>query len=491
MASRRVGQAVLLAAMMLAVAAALTFSVGSAHASVPILTRGPYLQLVTATSAIIVWRTDVAGSSQVDYGVGSYTDSISAAAEVTEHAVTLTGLLTGTEVSYRILTDDVELGSASFRTAVAPGAPFSFAVLGDSGTGSTAQYSVADRIVALDPDLVLHTGDVIYPAGAAGDYDPKFFQPYQTLLRRSPMFLSLGNHDYGTASGQPYLDVFYLPHNNPANTERYYSFDWGSAHFVALDYNNLTTDQLNWLQADLTSTDQEWKFIFYHQAIYSSGPHGDESGIIAKRSVLGPIFSANHVDVVFNGHDHDYERTQPIDGVVYVVSGGGGASLYQVVPQSFSAYAESTYHAVYVTLDGYTLTLQAVKPDGSVFDSLVLTHTAPLPPSAPNVPESFAATVNCLLSYSVDASWSAPIDGGAVEGYRIYQVPNPAPVWSTTDSSQLSVTHFVTVSADTTTTFQIAAYNSIGESTPSNQSTVICGSRYLIYLPIIWKNWSD
>ena len=172
-------------------------------------------------------------------------------------------------------------------------------------------------MVALDPQFVLHTGDVVYPDGQASGYDPFFFQPYQALARRAPIFPTLGNHDYRTASGQPYLDAFYLPHNNPADTERYYSFDWGNAHFTALDFNTGPDAGSTGMAAgnDLAATDKPWKFVFYHQAIYSSGPHGYESWVKAKRELLAPIFEQYHVDVVFNGHDHDYERTQPINGV--------------------------------------------------------------------------------------------------------------------------------------------------------------------------------
>jgi 3',5'-cyclic AMP phosphodiesterase CpdA len=343
----------------------------------PKLTRGPYLQSVTATSAILVWRTDTPGDSRVEYGMDGYTQSATDATAAIEHVITLTDLITGTAVMYRVLSDDVELAAGSFRTAVAPGQHFSFGVIGDSGIGSTAQYQVADRLVALDPDFVLHTGDVVYPSGQADGYDPYFFQPYQALLRRAPIFPSLGNHDYGTAGGQPYLEMFYLPHNNPADTERYYSFDWGNAHFVALDFNDgPSPDQLNWLQADLAAATQAWKFVFYHQAIY----------LVDKRAVLAPIFTANHVDVVFNGHDHDYERTVPIGDVVYIVSGGGGASLYGVLPQSFSAYVETIYHAVDVTIDGCTLSLQAVRPDGAVFDTLTLAKPCAAPTAEPTEP---------------------------------------------------------------------------------------------------------
>jgi 3',5'-cyclic AMP phosphodiesterase CpdA len=357
------------------------------------LVRGPYLQSVTTTTAIVVWRTDVAGDSRVDYGVGSLVHSFSDPALTTEHVITLTDLITGTEVMYRVMTSDIELASGSFRTAAASNQRFSFAVIGDSGTGSTQQYQVADRIVALDPQLVLHTGDVIYPSGQASGFDPYFFQPYRAVLKRAPIFPSLGNHDDVTLSGQPYLDAFYLPHDNPAHSEKYYSFDWGNAHFTALDYNEgPSAEQLAWLQSDLAATNKEWKFVFYHQAIYSSGPHGYEPGIVAKRAVLAPIFAANHVDVVFNGHDHDYERTVPITGVTYIVSGGGGASLYAVKPQSFTAHAESAWHTVYVTVDGCTLTLQAIKPDGAVFDSTTLRHECAVPTPEPTATIAFMPT---------------------------------------------------------------------------------------------------
>jgi predicted phosphodiesterase len=348
------------------------------------LTRGPYVQSVTPTSAVLIWRTDEPGSSRVDYGAGAFTASIELPDLTTEHVITLADLITGTEVTYRVLTNDVELARGSFRTAPAPDRPFTFAVIGDSGTGSREQYAIADRLAALDPHFVLHTGDVVYPDGQAAGYDPYFFQPYQALARRAPIYPSLGNHDYHSQRGQPYLDAFYLPRNNPAGTERYYSFDWGNAHFVALDFNTgPDPEQLAWLKGDLASTDMPWKFVYYHQAIYSSGPHGDEGWVEAKRRLLTPIFEQYGVDVVFNGHDHDYERTQPINNVIYIVSGGGGASLYQVNPQLFTAYAESAHHAVFASMDSCTLSLEAVKLDGVIIDTMKLTKACAIPTPEP------------------------------------------------------------------------------------------------------------
>jgi hypothetical protein len=114
---------------------------------------------------------------------------------------------------------------------------------------------------------------------------------------------------------------------------------------------------------------------------------------MGKRAVLAPIFEAHHVDLVFNGHDHDYERTQSINGVVYIVSGGGGASLYNVTPQAFSAYAETAYHAVVVDVDGCALSLQAVKPDGTVFDTLTLNKVCAEPTPVPTQTPSPTPTI--------------------------------------------------------------------------------------------------
>jgi predicted phosphodiesterase len=343
------------------------------------LTRGPYLQSTTRDSTIVVWQTGSAGDSVVEYGTAGFTSAITDTTLASTHVVTLTGLSTGATYQYRVKTGGTLLYTSTFATAPNAGAAFDFVIIGDSGTNSPEQNAVAARMNALQPDFILHTGDVIYPSGAAGDYDSKFFQPYRDLLDDAPIFPSLGNHDYGTASGGPYLDVFYLPANAPANLERYYSFDWGNAHFVALDSmrlypNTAMTDtvMLDWLQADLAASTATWKFVYFHHAPYTSGAHRNDAYVLPVRNTLGPIFAQREVDVVFTGHDHSYERSRPISGTVYIVSGGGGAPLYAVVPQLFTAYAASVHHTVQVQIEGCVLSLRAIDASGAVFDQIAL-----------------------------------------------------------------------------------------------------------------------
>jgi hypothetical protein len=142
---------------------------------------------------------------------------------------------------------------------------------------------------------------------------------------------------------------------------RYYSFDWGNAHFVALnselyhgDHSYHPEEQKTWLDRDPKETRQPWKIVYFHRPIYSSSKHGSDERI---RKDLEPVLVRHEVDLVFSGHGHVYERTVPIRGVTYVVSGGGGKGLYPVGRSEWTAFSKSAYHAVVICVDGKRLSL--------------------------------------------------------------------------------------------------------------------------------------
>ncbi len=337
--------------------------------------RDQYVQNVSARSAVIAWMSEEPGAGFVQYGETPELGCERGDGRTGKrHAVTLSGLRPGSRYYYRLAGMQK---TASFRTAPeGPGSGFTFAVVGDSGTGSTAQRAVADLLERMQPDLILHTGDVVYPKGDHADYDPKFFTPYRRIIGSVPVFPSLGNHDVETKNGAPYLENFHLPCNDPESTGRYYSFDWGNAHFVALDselyYDDEGGDptrQKAWLERDLGETRQPWKFVFFHRPPYSSSEHGSD---LVVREDLEPVLARHGVDVVFNGHDHDYERTVQIRGVTYVVTGGGGKDLYEAGESEWTAFSRSAHHAVRVLVDGDSLRLEAVEPNGAVVDRLDL-----------------------------------------------------------------------------------------------------------------------
>jgi hypothetical protein len=375
----RTGRAPLLAALFLTAAAA-------SSAAAATLVRGPYLQLLTTRSVTIVWNTDVAATCAVEVRPAGDAPVVLTGAVATVCAVDVDGLARGGEYRYVPLADGLPLtGESSFRVDDSE-RPYSFAVLGDSGTGSAAQLAVRDQLQAAAPDFVLHTGDMIYNDGAAADFDPKFFVPYAPLLRRVVFWPTLGNHDVRTASGAPWRAAFYTPANNAAGSEGYYSFDFGNAHLVVLDSNASTSPgsaQHTFLDRDLEASTAVWKFVALHHPVYSSGSHGST---LSLRANLVPVFDRHRVDVVFMGHDHNYERTVPLRadapvaagaGTVYVVTGGGGQSLRSVGTSSFTAYAESAFHFTRVAVDGGVLALEMVRADGSVRDRLTLTRATP------------------------------------------------------------------------------------------------------------------
>jgi len=334
------------------------------------LVRGPYLQSVTPNSVIVVWETDVPGSGEVAYGE---TDLYSARATDgtigARHAVTLTGLSPYTVYHYRVEMDGALLaggGDFTFRTAAGPGqTAFTFAVLGDTRTQHEVHRGVVERIVAMSPDFVLHTGDLVEVGSDPHQWEV-FFEIERELIARAPLFPTLGNHEGDHAN---YFEAFYLPGN-----ERWYVFDYGPARFVCLQVDGFAefgpgSQQYAWLEDVLADSSQDWLVVYFHAPPYTSVEDGYEEIV---RQVLPPLFERYGVDLVFNGHKHNYERNE-VRGVTYVVTGGGGAPLYaeQEREPTQAAFALA-YHFVLVEVNGGWLGVTAISDGGEVLDRFEL-----------------------------------------------------------------------------------------------------------------------
>ena len=290
------------------------------------LVGGPMIQLGnldTTRGVIITWRTKEKTTSRLELGFTPAYGYVKEIKEPTDrHVYILNDLWSNARYYYAIASDNQVLAASSFKTAAEKDHPFRFAVFGDSGGGAASQYGVAQQVLDFEPRLVLHTGDLVYSQGADEDYPEKFYRPYRDLIKHTLFFPSLGNHDYNTENGQPLLDNFFLPGN-----ERYYSFDYYNAHFIALDSNQIDERQTEWLKDDLAATAKKWKFVFFHEPPFSNKVNRDGSEPI--RRLWIPIFSRHKVDMVFCGHDHLYARFKQIDGVTYIVEGVGGKNLYE------------------------------------------------------------------------------------------------------------------------------------------------------------------
>jgi acid phosphatase type 7 len=348
--------------------------------------REPYVQGVTAYSVVICWVSQHPGSGVVEYGKTPELGRKETDPRVRRrHVVALAGLDPCSTYHYRVGGVGESSSKGSLRTApVGEDSRFRFAVVGDSGSGGKGQLAVAALLGCLEPDLVLHTGDVVYPAGQERHYNRRFFAPYRNLIKTVPVFPVLGNHDVMRGDGAAFLENFHPTLESPRGTKRYYSFDWGNTHFVALDSELYHRDrgsdperQKDFLEQDLAASHKRWKIAFLHRSPYGSSRHGGDGRV---REDLEPLFARHAVDLVFSGHDHVYERTVPIRGVTYVVSGGGGRRLYPAGNGEFTASSVSAHHAVLVRVSGRRLLLEAVEVGGKVVDRLeLLKHTSQQP----------------------------------------------------------------------------------------------------------------
>ncbi|NMO20779.1 PKD domain-containing protein [Pyxidicoccus fallax] len=376
--------------------AALTLMAGVACAGV--LPRDPYLQKVGPDTATVAFRLAADCSPTVQYGVGATHQTAASTAKGKVHAVVLTGLQPGTEYTYVVDACGKATAPKRFRTAPVPGTrSVHFTTVGDFGTGGTNQKLVAAAMLKVRPELFVALGDNAYSDGTEAEIQNNLFKPMEALLAEVPFFAALGNHEYVTNQGQPYLDNLYLPSNNPANSERYYSFDWGHVHFVALDSNcaiGLASSdrcalaaQKAWLEKDLAGTTQPWKIVFFHHPPWSSGEHGSQ---LAMRRNFAPIFEKYGVDLVLTGHDHNYERSKPMKGdaiasstqagIPYLVVGGGGASLrpFSGSRPDWSVIRDDNAHGFLdvKVVDG-TLTAELVTTANKVIDSFTLRKDLP------------------------------------------------------------------------------------------------------------------
>jgi predicted phosphodiesterase len=241
-----------------------------------------------------------------------------------------------------------------------------FAIIGDSGTGDSAQYKVAEQLIAARAkfpyEFVLMMGDNLYSGSAQKDYQQKFEQPYKPLLDSGMKFYAtLGNHDNTN-------EKLYKSFN--MNGERFYTFRPKlGVRFFSLDSNYMDKSQLDWLAKELAASGSDWKIVFFHHPLYSSGgTHGSDTQL---REQLEPLFLKHGVDAVFSGHEHFYERIKPQKGIYYFVSGGAGkVRKGDVGKTNLTAKAFDTgYHFMLIELSKDVMNFQVISDQGKIVDS--------------------------------------------------------------------------------------------------------------------------
>jgi hypothetical protein len=388
--------------------------------------------------------------------------------------VVLTGLEPGGTFRYRVRKGGTVIFSADGRSPKRVDQGYRFVAFGDSGAGTPEQKAIAYRAFVEKPDFVMIPGDIVYARGRISEYRKEFWPVYNadeaspsvgSPLLRSTLFLAAaGNHDIATRDLERYPDglAYFFTWDQPlngltgeegsahvpkligpeANRKAFFeaagdayprmgnfSFDYGNAHWTVLDSNpyvDWTDSSLRtWVERDLASAQgATWRFVaFHHPGFNSAREHYEQQ----QMRLMAPVFEAGGVNVVFNGHVHNYQRSYPLrfvpgpdgddkpllgkdgkpitkghlvtghwrldksfdgvartrpDGVIYLITGAGGQHLYnpeqQDDPGSWQDFTHKFVSKVHslsvVDVDGSTLTVRQVSADGQELDRFVVTR---------------------------------------------------------------------------------------------------------------------
>lgn len=305
---------------------------------------GPWTGAPLSDSITVSWGAEAPLPATLEYSLlafylsgGGFTQSLSYEPENGDPGVfslRVERLAPATWYVYRLCFSQ---GSCSplgtFRTAPVPGEPVTFGVISDTQWQWTGQNRVemVAQAMALDPwafHFVLHAGDLVEtPIPSHWEF---FFRSTEPILRRAPIIPVLGNHERGSST---YYQHFALPPGGGRMGERWWALHWGDVVVVGLDSNARTPkdyqDQIDFLRQELQGPEPH-KFVVFHHPVFSSdASHGGTEGL---QKLWHPVFVELGVDLVLNGHAHNYERIER-DGVVYLVVGGGGANPSPLSPE--------------------------------------------------------------------------------------------------------------------------------------------------------------
>ena len=306
---------------------------------------------------------------------------------------TFPSMTAATTIHYQIYDSSTSTWSGDLTYQTSANNPannnFSFLVLGDSRDNMTVWQTVANLANSKNTDFGLFSGDVVGNSGTGTLWD-SWFSSGTSLLSKKLIYHCEGNHDSNANGNEAtFLTQFILPNN-----KQYYSFSYANAVFIVLN-SEVPTDatQISWMKTTLAAnTDKIWKVVMFHKPFFTIGTHAAD--MTSYKTTWWKVFDDYGVDVIFNGHDHMYERSKPINlnvstsapvstygsgvtqGRCQIVCGGSGAPLYTGTITNMIDKYSSTYHFCKINVVGSTLTDSTFDSTGKLIDTFVLQKSA-------------------------------------------------------------------------------------------------------------------
>jgi hypothetical protein len=384
--------------------------------------KGPYVTALSDSDATVRFELETSAPATVEVLATSGGPGDASTAHPTRfedrnssamHAVRITGLQPATRYAYAVRAGGAVLAEGHFATAPGPtsNAPVTFLVYGDNRTDDVAHAAVVRAMAAVPSDFLVNTGDMVADGASAPNWQT-FFDIERALLRERSLFTAIGNHElYDDNAGTNFARYFGFPDESGAGRP-YGTVRFGSVRFFFLNGEDQWGggDERAWLDRALARADSEpglvWRFAVVHQGPWSAGPHGPNKALDA--AGIPALLAAHKIDLVFSGHDHLYERGDA--GILkYIVSGGGGAPLYQVLhPTAMSRKVESTHHFVTVSVHDDALQIVTQRSDGSLVERCGFAKGAPWDCDAPVAAMATVTAVDADAAVAPTAPTNSP-----------------------------------------------------------------------------------
>ncbi|MBW6537868.1 MAG: metallophosphoesterase, partial [Mariniphaga sp.] len=256
---------------------------------------------------------------------------------------------------------------------------------GDTRTYPAVHDQVCSSIInsldgsGQDQTLLIHTGDWT-SNDEENDWENEYFNtafPYSLEVKSKFQIMgALGNHEHYGTTFKKYWPYSYY---DQSTLGFHYSFDYGPIHFCIVDLPNhivnctLTQAQKNWIENDLDASPADWKVMVFHAPGYSSGVHPNNA---EAQNYLHPLCSDKGVQLVLNGHNHNYAHWY-LNRVHHLTLGGGGATLYNPTNTSGPGYvySQKVHHFAKFTINGDIMKVNVIDKEGDEVESFAVPKT--------------------------------------------------------------------------------------------------------------------
>jgi predicted phosphodiesterase len=346
--------------------------------------KGPYLAEPGRLSMTIRWECDQPDDTEVYFWPDESPGKTHKARLIGEkfgaylYEAQLTGLQPDTKYFYQVIIGNTKSPVSYFKTTPEKKSAIKFIAMGDSRSNPDIFKVVVDRANNLAPDFIISMGDLVENGGNYQQWEDFYFGVVSDVINHIPLISTLGDHEGDGDNGE--LFRYFLYPDLSVNA-LWFSFDYGAAHFVSLDYRHPDNEEMiEWFKTDMSETDAKWKFVYYHRPSYNLGGHRSTWG----KEIWPALFREYQVDIVFAGHSHIYERFYPLRPsaqpdawpVTYITTAGAGAGLYEIVEHPYLAVTKSINHFSYIELNDDQLNFSVYLNDGSVLDQFSITKTS-------------------------------------------------------------------------------------------------------------------